>query len=144
MLHKWAAIKKSISNWWIGHLIFSISRWTQIENGAPDVKECIEAVLIDTMASKEVLETKDKAAVFGKLKRYDKLQSASWQGILNTVYDQLYDNSKAVYEIDLDFINNLGSNYLSLRTETMMKLVGGGADNDIIKKAMDILAGMRS
>lgn len=48
-----------------------------IEDGAPDVKECIEAVLIDTMASKEVLETKDKAAVFEKINRYDKLQSAS-------------------------------------------------------------------
>ena len=113
-----------------------------IENGAPDVKECIEAVLIDTMASKDILKAKDKPAAFDKFDRYEKLKSISWQGLLNTVYAQLYDESRAVYEIDLEFIKSLGSNYLSLRTETMMKLVGGGTDEDSSKKAMSILMGM--
>ena len=113
-----------------------------IENGAQDVKECIEAVLIDTMASKDILKAKDKSAAFEKLNRYEKLKSVSWQGLLNTVYDQLYDKSRAAYEIDFDYIKSLGSYYLSLRTETMMKLVGGGTDEDALKKAMGILMGM--
>ena len=58
-----------------------------IEKGAPDVKECIEAVLIDTMASKDILKAKGKSDAFEKLNRYEKLKSVSWQGLLNTVYD---------------------------------------------------------
>ena len=72
------------------------------------------------------------------------LLPSTWQGLLNTVYDQLYDKSRAAYEIDLEFIKSLGSNYLSLRTETMMKLVGGETDEDTLKKAMGILMGMKS
>ena len=96
---------------------------SDIEAGVSNVKECIEAVMIDTLCTRDVLDAPDKKAAFEKLGRYKKIQSVSWQALLNTVYDQLHDKNKSVWEINLDFITTLGSNYLAIRKDVMMQMM---------------------
>ena len=107
-----------------------------LEAGAPDAKECIEAVLMDTLCTTDVLDAPDKKSAFEKLGKYQKIQSPSWRALLNTVYNQLHDESKSFWEIDLEFIKTLGGNYLSIRTAIMMQLMDGKFDPEMARQQL--------
>ena len=47
-----------------------------------------------------------------------------WKKLLNAVYDHIHDEEKNFWEIDIDFIKSLGSYYLAIRAELMMKSIG--------------------
>lgn len=112
-----------------------------LENGADDVKECLEALLIDCLATDEVMFADSKEEAFECIAEYGWLDTTYWKKLLNAVYDHIHDDEKNFWEIDIDFIKSLGSYYLAIRAELMMKSIGKPLpDGDIdIDKYLRIL-----
>ena len=111
----------------------------EIAGGKPFIKTRITDMLLSIMTSKEIIQAPDKEAAFEKLKRFNKLQTCSWQRLLGTVYDQVFDPDKDVWEIDYDFIECLGNNYMSLCMEVVYGLMGDSRD---VEKANRIMGRM--
>ena len=108
----------------------------EIAGSAPFVKTKITNLLVDVMTAKEVLGAPDKETAFGKLAKFKRLQTVSWIKLLNTVYDQLFDDKRDFWEIDFEFIESLGNNYLALTTEIVLGLMGDSRDMAVANKIM--------
>ena len=100
----------------------------EIENIVPDTRECITAILIDTFSTKDLLDKVDKKASLSVVEWFERLQTPSWKELFSIVYDQIFNDDKYYWEIDFDFIHELGSRYLSIRTEAMLNSMGGIAN----------------
>ena len=103
----------------------------EIDRAVVDIRECIIGVLLDTMTTRDILNEPDKKAAFKKLERFERLQSPSWQGLLSTVFDQIFDPDRDFWEIDSEFIHELGDRYLGIKTAALMEYAKkhGGMDS---------------
>ncbi len=119
-----------------GNTKYINGRLEEIAGGAPFVKTKKTNLLVDVMTAKEVLGAPDKETAFGKLGKFKRLQTVSWIKLLNTVYDQLFDDKRNFWEIDFEFIESLGNNYLALTTEIVLGLMGDSRDMAAANKIM--------
>jgi len=95
-----------------------------LKNGAFDVKECLEALLIDCLATQEVMFADSKEEAFEIIAEYGWLDTTYWKKLLNAVYDHLHAPEGKFWEIDIEFIKSIGSYYLGIRAELMMERIG--------------------
>ncbi len=113
---------------------FIVDLLKEMEDLTDDFKACVTGVLIELFSTVEVVKAKDKKNFFEMVGEIDGFQSVSWQEILSTAYDKLFDKKRDFWELDVDFIETLGNQYLMLRTEkTMKKLTGNTAGIEILK-----------
>lgn len=93
-----------------------------IEDLVDDAKYCVSAVLIDLFTTREVMQEPDIEGVLALTGQFDRLSSENWKGIIQIIYEQIF--REEFYKIDIDFISELGSYYISLKTELYMKKLG--------------------
>ena len=90
-----------------------------------DDKLCMSAILIDIISSVEIPNSEDFEEVIEALKHcgYSKvLESRNLLEIVRNVYEKIF--TEPFWQIDLDFIENLGSLYVGYKTMLLMKSAG--------------------
>lgn len=113
---------------------FIVDLLKEMDDIPDDFKACVTGVLIELFSTVEVVKAKDKKSFFEIVGKIDGFQSVSWQEILSTAYDQLFNKKRDFWELDVDFIETLGNQYLMLKTEkTMKKLTGDTKGIEILK-----------
>lgn len=97
----------------------------EIEAFVNDDKLCMSAILIDIISSVEIPNSKDFEEVIEALKYYGYskvFESRNLLEIVRNVYEKIFVES--FWQIDLDFIETLGSLYVGYKTMLLMKSVG--------------------
>lgn len=97
----------------------------EIEAMVNDDKLCMSAILIDIISSVEIPNSEDFEEVIEALKHYGYskvIESRNLLEIVRNVYEKVF--TKPFWQIDLDFIETLGSLYVGYKTMLLMKSAG--------------------
>ena len=98
---------------------------SEIEAFVNDDKLCMSAILIDIISSVEIPNSEDFDEVIEILKHYGYskvLESRNLLEIVRNVYKKIF--IKPFWQIDLDFIETLGSLYVGYKAMLMIKKTG--------------------